>query len=260
MITNKKLIIKINATVLVVVFILFAICSCSSVMKKDGIRGVKITSTFPFIDGKGKLVYYDTSVVKIYYYQDKIIYNSSYHFNYTPENFMIRADEIRYYFFVYTKGMQHGLLFDKHKSAFGIKVLADSMVKKEWCNNIDIYSNFKKSEVNEIYHTQNEDSGTISKMYNFKLKTDTAFNGTVLYGFTNKMKNIPYSFSKELDSLNNMKLYKVNIVNNSRYIKEYNLQLERMEEMYSIENIPILNSKELMQFFEYDRKQNALLK
>ena len=87
------------------------------------------------------------------------------------------------------------------------------------------------------------------------IKNDSTLNGTVFYGFSKKNKDIPYSFSRELDSLNNMKLSRVEIVNNSRYIKDYNITLDKIEQSFILVEVLITNRKEIIKYFEEERKR-----
>ena len=53
-----------------------------------------------------------------------------------------------------------------------------------------------------------------------------------------------------------MKLYKIKIVNNSRYLKDYNITVDEVEQNREIEAIPISNRTEILSFFERDKNNN----
>ena len=101
----------------------------------------------------------------------------------------------------------------------------------------------------------NSDSGILNVEYTIKGINDTSISGIFSLWFNDKIKGIDYSLSSELDSMNNAKLCKVRILNNPRYIKEYNFSLEKIEQAFDLEEIKIKNEKELLYYFERNEKQ-----
>lgn len=244
---------------LTVIFIIF-FSSCNSLFNKNKVyekklRCVKVKEVFPFIDNNGKLYRYDTPVVKIYYHQDKIMYQLGYHFDSTSNGKHIMS-EYRNHFFIYKKGNVFGYNYDKYKSIFGKKVLVDSMFKEHWVTANKQYPIFTQNKVTLISSNQNIDSGYLHEVYSLKGKIDTTMTGTISLSFTNRIKDIEYSLCKELDSIKNMKLFKIRIVNNSRYMKEYKITLDRAEQTYDLEEVPVVNQEEILTYFERYQKDS----
>ncbi len=244
---------KKNCFVRLCAFSFLLVLSCSTIIKpkiNKEIRGIKITENFPLIDSKGKLTSYDTFSTKIYYYEDKVLYHSSYHFDSTVDDKQL-ISEIRYYFFVYKKGDPLGLLFDPYNNIYGKKILVDSALKKEWCNGLDFYHGYADNLLTLISSSEMQDSGIINKTFSFKGIKDTGVSGISSYWFTNKLNDIEYSLSKELDSIYKMKVYKIRLKNNSRYFKDYNYTLDAIEQAFDLERIDIKNESEILSYFSF---------
>lgn len=132
------------------------------------------------------------------------------------------------------------------------------MLKTEWCQSINIYQGFLDNSLTLISSRSVPDSGILNKAYSFRGIKDTGRSGTCSLWFTDKLKNIEYSLSKELDSANKMKLYKVRIKNNQQYFKDYNYTLDSVEQEYDLEEIVIDNKLKLFGFFQ--KKSSSGLK
>ena len=236
-----------------VAVVFFSSCNNSNIMTNkvynEDIKCIKVSEVFPFINNEGKLTKYDTPVVKIYYYNGITLYNLIYHYSYT-ENGIMHTNEDRNYFFVHKKGDAFGYSYDEHKSKFGVRLSADSMFKEQWVTANQQYPIFTQNTVTLISSVQNSDSGTLHELYSLKGKKDTAMTGTISLSFTNKIKGIDYSLCRELDSIKNMKLYKIKIINNSRYMKDYKITLDKAEQAYDLEEVPVENREEILDYFE----------
>ena len=238
------------------IILIIAIYSCSffSGKQENNIRGFKITENFPLINDKGKVLRYDTFSTNIYYYKNQVLYYSSYHFDSTANDILITSEK-RHYYFVYTKGKRYGYKYDKHKGIFEIKGLIDSSLNNEWTSKISFSPILSGSKMTQRIRSYNSDSGILNVEYTIKGINDTSMSGIFSLWFNDKIKGIDYSLSSELDSMNNAKLCKVRILNNPRYIKEYNFSLEKIEQAFDLEEIKIKNEKELLYYFERNEKQ-----
>ena len=219
------------------------------------IKCVQVKEVFPFIDNNGKLYKYDTPMVKIYYYQDISMYRFGYHYDSTSNGKLI-ISEYRNHYFIHKKEDTFGYNYDEYKSKFGVRLSADSMFKEQWVTANQQYPIFTQNTVTLISSVQNSDSGTLHEVYALKGKKDTAMTGTISLSFTNKIKGIDYSLCKELDSIKNMKLYKIKIVNNSRYMKDYKITLDKAEQAYGLEEVPVENREEILSYFERYKKDS----
>jgi hypothetical protein len=238
--------------ILSICLVLSCLIGCVS-KNNEAITGIKITENFPTIGTKGKLLGYDTFSTRIYYHKNQVLYHSAYHFD-SADGGRLLTSGMRDYFFVYNKDNSFGLFFDSAKNIIGKKLLVDSVIKKEWINNIDIYQGYNTSTLKPLPNNETPKPGTVFKTYAFHSTRDTGLSGVFNYWFSNKLDHVTYSFSKELDSIHKMKLYKIIIKNNALYFRDYGFSLDPVEQYFEIEEIAILNKPELMKYFEKEEK------
>lgn len=252
---SKSLLVTLYKTI-TPLFIFFY--SCNAVVSKgkisqnqDDIRCFKVTQNFPMINNKGKLVAYDTMVAWVYYRKNQILYHSAYDFYLDT----IQTPEVRYRYFVYTNGNIYGSLFDKSKSEFNKNVLVDSVLKTEWTMQFSFYP-FTNYNVKLISVNKKSTTETIEEIYSFKGIKDSSISGTFDFIFSNRFKKGGFSLSKQLDSIKNMKLYKVRIINNSRDIKEEGIILDRIEQAWDLEEVFIKNYDEISMYFDMEKRNS----
>ena len=213
------------------------------------IKGIKVTENFPVIDSNGKLIRYDTFSTRIYKYKNRVLYHGEYNFDSTVNGILLKSEK-RDYFFVYKKSNLFGLFFDSNKKTYGKKSLVDSVIKKEWCNNLNFYQGYTESKLKLVSNNEKPDPGGVVQTYFFQGIKDSGLTGITYFWFSNKLNHLEYSFSKELDSIYKMKLYKIKIKNNSRYFKDYNFTLDPIEQYFTLEEITVNNKSEIMKYFK----------
>ena len=234
---------------------LMFIFSCGSLMhkKKDIIRAIRVSQNFPFIDSTGKLLGYDTTQnVNIYYYGDQVLYRDFYKWDTYVDGIRVKA-EIRESFFVFTKGKTFGYLYDTTKKAFEIKISVDSMLQKQWYN----YTNYSSASLTQLSEQYNADSGILCKVFTIKGKQDTTMTGSTFLWYTNRLPWVDYALIKEVDTVKNMKLFKTRDITNSRYLKEYNITLDTIEQTFDMREITVTNPEEILYYFDREKKYNT---
>lgn len=268
---------------LIITFLTFIHYSCNSnkinrnFYSHDSIRCFKVSQSFPNVNVKGNLVSYDTMAAWIYYYRNQELYYSSYYYNFDallyrllvpdkdtnqikPRQFLLfdttLIPEIRYRYFVYSKGNTHGSLFDRNKSEYNKRVVVDSILKSEWTVQ-STFDPFIHNTLTLLSAHKDSLTGKLIELYSFRGRKDTGINGTVKLSFSDKLKKGGYSFSKNLDSIKNMKLDRVFIINNSRYLKNYGITLERVEQLFELEEVPVKNREEVLKYFEIDKQESS---
>lgn len=208
---------------------------------------------FDFSDlNKPKLIKYDSSQTKIFFYKEQRIYQKYYHWNEVDTAGNSLQYEFRSNFFVYSIGKSQGLFYDNHKKISSKKVSVDSILAKQWAykpNFIDLLS------IRLISSSWNTTLGELEELYSFKGKKDTSMKGRVFFTFCDidKFRKIDYSFSNELDSIKSMKLYKVFITYDARYVEYASTYMEKVEVPYLLEKIPVDNEEEIMKLLKAEK-------
>lgn len=213
------------------------------------IIAVHVTQVFPEFDLKtGKVLGYDTSSASIFYNKDTLLFKLPYFYK-ESWNDTFKISGTRYHYFVYRRGNSSGVDYDDNKFPNGRFIPTDSALKHEWVAHPDIYSMIKNNDATLISKKKNKNSGELFEVYSIKGKTDSILSGSLLLSFTKGLKNIPYSLSNELDSIENMKLYKATIILDERYFQDYNITMNKYEISYLLEEIPFINEDEIMNYF-----------
>lgn len=227
----------------------------SKLRESASIRCIKISNPFPLIGLSGEVIKYDSSDMKIYYYQDQIMTQEFTHYGVTNGK-----EERKVYYnhnsFVFTKGKKYGLFNDTTLRTIDKVVSVDSMLLKEKLYFINYEEMFEKMITGLIESSKTQDG--IEELYWFKDKNDTTSTGTLRVCYSkSKLKGIDFSISKKLEEQKKgMKIIKAATIYNGRFVKEYNANIGTIENVYTVEEIPVNNASEIIQLFEKERKMS----
>ncbi len=223
---------------------------------EPAIRCIKITRDFPHIDSNGHVLKYSPNETKIYFYEGQVLYQTYYYFaKITNEKEAESPNEkFVYYNFLYDRSKTHGILYDSNKSETLRIVRVDSMLAKEWAATINFNLLFRENHT-KLTSRKKTAVGEMECFYSFINKKDTSMKGELLLSFSKKRFNdIDYSLSREIDSLNKMKLFKVVMINYERFIRERNFHIDRIEVPYVLEEILVVNKEEILKLFDLERQ------
>ncbi len=238
--------------------------SCSTGTSKNNhggeIIGVRLSRNFPDFDIKdsvAKIIGYDTTEIKIFKYKNQILYQI-YHFAFITNGAdSSEKKEYKNRVLVFSEGQQLGLFFDSARNIYNKVVSVDSFLKKQWCYRLDAKDFLNEEDSKYASTSTNIITGDTEDLYSFKGKKDSAMTGQIVFFYTDKkkLKNIEYSFSKELDSIKNKKLYKILVVTNSRFMgPPNNIYMDRSEAFYALDKLDVRNPREIHKYFDAEKK------
>lgn len=244
----------------VVIILAIACYTSGSASEHKKIKGVKYTVYFPKVDSIGRLTGYDTLTKNLYFYGNQATCNFMYAYQ-TFDNGVFVKSELRSLYAVFTAGSKYGLLYDQGDPKLGRRTTTDSIIKFYWPN---VYADSaispKRNIVQFIDSSFNVDSGTLTENYFIKDGTDTNSHFNLTLKYSNRIKLSEYSFSKALDSSRQMKLYYYKATAKSRYFGKENYLTDSFETVAFFEEIPVTNEKELLYYFNEEKKLNASFK
>jgi len=227
-----------------------------SFQQQENICCIRVYREFPIIDLKGDVVRYDPFESRIYFWKHQVMYQT-YHYHAisnTPEEAENPDYKYVYYSFIYSPGKEKGVLCDSANLLSKRVVPVDSMLLNEWAAKTNFDFLFKESNATLISTTVNP-SGEKEDVYSFVGKKDSTMTGRFTLNYCkNKFEGINYSFSRELDSVNNMKLYKVVVVNDARYLPGSTFHIDKLTIPYTLEEIPVANEAEILKLFDLESK------
>jgi len=246
---------------LISIILVLLVCSyCVQPGKKSAhidntIRSVVVSEVIPFPDKNGKFTIYDTLTIPIYYYQGLTAYKLIYRLDSLDSLGNLIGSQNRYHFFVYKKDDIFGYIYNSFDSKVATKVSADSMLKHGiWCEANNLYSGFSQNIIQLVSTYSNKDSGTLHEFYVYRRKNDSTISGNFSLSFSDKIKGIEYSLSKELDSLKGMKLYNVKMEGHIQSQKKGKIVYDTLRTVDDLKEIVIKDSIEILQYFTRYKK------
>ncbi len=138
-------------------------------------------------------------------------------------------------YFIFKKNNKNGYLFKSAAdSGKGTIYNVDSLLYNKAFALTNIFTSVKDSLSNCI---KDEKEGVITEKYFFKKQCIDDCIDTVYFYFSKSMKNCEYSFSKELDSLKKMKLFKIRLLYNQKFSSTYKTNLPEREFLFEIKEV-----------------------
>lgn len=223
---------------------------------ENSIKCIEISQTFPHITMEGKVIGYDTPRIHIFYFKNLEMYKIPY--TYTDYTKAKAEPEERFFYLVWKRGEKKGLQYylgDSLLEEFPV----DSTINLQWPNTIFLDSTLRNSNVTLISKIKKQRGHILEILYSFNtVRGIYSMTGTILLSYSKDLKNTNFTFSKERDTIKNMKLYKITFTDDDNFIKEYNITMERSENYYKIEEKSDFNKEEVLKLFDKfqeDRKK-----
>ena len=223
-----------------IITIFFFSCFNHTSIEKKHLDSLCISFSFPIVYTDGELVNHTDS----FYFFD----NSEYSVYKLPIQTSVENDDkvlkidVKYYYFCYKKLSSTGFLFDSLTSEIGKKVDTDSFLSEK------VFGKFKPyNKKNDSLYKEFIIEGDI-KFQKFlpKLKQDFTYADTTYFSSSDRFKNIDYSFSKELDSLNLLKVFKVRILYKAQYYKEFDFKYPERQFLFEMRENKIRNKEDII--------------
>jgi hypothetical protein len=220
----------------------------------EEIKGVEIYQKYPNINFSSlKIDGYDSGKVELYEYRNTKLHLLAYKYDSIDlKSNSITSSGIRYHYFIHSKDSIFGYDIDEYKKPSIRRLKVDSLLKQEWATQVNLFSmmtfNIPKLTSVKKYND------TIQEEYSFS-NTDTSIHGSFRFRYSSKMNNIPYSLSKEIDSIKGMKLFEAKLVFDPRYLTIEKIALEKMEKEYSFKEITFIRPEIIKHIDMYLKKE-----
>lgn len=236
-----------------IAFLFFLGCSTLNIPAaekyENGIKCIEVSRLFPVIGMTGNLRGYDTLSIKIFHKYRLVMYRFSYDYIHMIDD-SVDKKEKRFDYIISRKGDSSGIHYDLNDSILKERVPVDSFINSRWVRKFDLYQLLHDSTSALVSSVRKDHGNILEECYFLKGVKDTTRSGQVCLFYTTKLNGIEYSLSKELDSLKQMKLYKATIVNNSRFLKQYNITMDRIETYYQIQVDTTFDQEKILGLFE----------
>jgi hypothetical protein len=223
----------------------FAI-SCSGLTQSgdNPIKGIKVAYNIPILKLDGELLNVTDSFF-VFYFKNFILYRTTY--KRTWENLTrIESIEVKFHHFVHERNSDFGFYYDSLKQILPKKIPVDSFLKLKAFKGFNFYDNVNDSLIQKV----NLPNGGIVETYLPRVRYDQSYGDTTYLYYTPKLKDVEYSFSKELDTSRNLKVYKVRIVYNSQFYTGYSFKFPRREYLFELGAFEVKDADQIPYLFE----------
>ncbi|MFN4286741.1 MAG: hypothetical protein ACK4E8_12365 [Lacibacter sp.] len=227
-----------------VLIILFSFCLNP---KQNMVEFLNLCVKYPIvnIDSSGiKCVdYFDT--IPIYHYRDYAIYMIPIRGIFQRNDSMIH-EEKKFKYFFFNKHEKYGYLFKSLQSdEFEANLNIDSFLfKRAYAAKFD--------NKNKTLVSRQTDTATKISLNTYipqEISDDYQYD-TIYFYHDKSLNNIEYTFSRVLDSIERKKLFKVRILYNSKYLKQYQKFMPKREMSFEIKKGVSIDSNEMIKTFE----------
>ena len=118
-------------------------------------------------------------------------------------------EEIKYKYIIRNKHNPYGYCYDSLAAkTHGKKILIDTFLNKTIAANVPFYNKVNDTLVSYIHNI----NGDLIERHICKKRFDSSYPDSLYYHFSNKLRDVNFSFSNELDSTRKMKLFKVEFI------------------------------------------------
>lgn len=237
--------------------LLLSLTSCGFLISKSTVTGIKIRKLTPLYNKEWKVIGYDTNHNYVYYYKDFVIYNSYYLYD-SSNKLSFFEGEKRYFYYLHKSNDSFGYIYDKYKKLSGVKLSYNSTKSSIITLNEDMATSISapNSHSKLINTNFNKDSTILVNVYKYEggggvFKNDTLSSGLIYVTYDKRLLDFKYTLSKSLDTVRNLKLRKIFVVNNPIYYKELDKTFDTPNQLIEIDTLSIDNTKEneLLKYF-----------
>lgn len=243
-------IIKEAVAALMIFSVLFVMCSSENTKKENRIKRVDLIYNIPIVKLNGQLQNL-TDSLSIFYYNNIILYRFPY--TYSIENMnTIEKQERRFKYFIYQKHERYGYYFDSINTSSYRKMNVDSLLSAKAFASNNFYDKNNDSLVVTI---KNDNNYSLVEKYISKKRPNQSYADTTIFYFTHTLKDLELSFSKELENIKKLKIFKLRMIYNAQFDKEYNMELPYREFFFELRDESSLNSDDIISFFKTFEKK-----
>ena len=212
--------------------------------KEDSTRKVVIDFNLPMIDNTGNLLNVTDSLC-IFYERDLSLHK----FSVVEDNFVnniFTKQVIKYQYFGVQKNEENGIFYDSLNVKQSRNFSVDSVLTTRAFKKMKLYDGKNRILVERL----KQDDGQIIEKYVCKEKRDYSYPDTTFVYYSDKLKDIEYSFSRELDSLKGMKVQKMVMLYNAQQYAGMPVKFPERRLSFEMNEVPITNLEEIKSLFE----------
>ncbi|SKA15341.1 hypothetical protein [Sediminibacterium ginsengisoli] len=243
---------------LILIFLLFFTKQAIHAQVSHEIKAVSVTYLFPLIDNAGKFIRHEVFDVNIYAYKDLRLYEMPF-WELGIKGEYERPPLKHEVYYLYKVGDTIGFKSENHEKLFNLCIPIDTFMKQSWFSNENFnqYSLFKDSYMKLISIKKDSITGAVEEIYDAKEKEDTTSTARCYFLYKPMIHSFGITLSRELDSIKQMRLCRVKVMNNPRLYK--NLLIETAPLEFRLDEVPVEVPERYIKLFNmyYDLKKRS---
>lgn len=225
---------------LLFIAILITGINCSSHLEK--IKAIKLAWKFPILDKELDTISDWNGSSKLFFYQGTVLYEK--------ESFFIHADNTQqkvYTYWMYKQNHKKGIKYaSSFQDTLGTKFDVDSFLVKDAFKTFPFYS--KEDDSLVFTHLARNKKELIEK-YIPKIRPDDSYPDTTVFRYSKHYKDIPFSFSTELEKSKRSKFIEMLGIYNPVTNSKLKAQTQGRKLIIKMEKIPVDNQQEKLLYF-----------
>jgi hypothetical protein len=219
------------------------------------IRCINVTYKLPIVDEKTGNVFSIQDSCKMFFKDNLIMYKIDYRHRFIFKDSTV--NQIRSDFFIYEKNHDTGYNYNAYEPENNRKMRVDSVLGYKAFTQLNIfYQLFQKNELILVSSFDDSLPHYLEEKYVTRGKKDLSDFDTAFFYFTDKLDGIDFSLMKSLDSVKKLKLFRLRFLTIPTYYPEYKISVKEREFYFDVKEIPVVNSKEILDYFERYKKDH----
>lgn len=205
-----------------------------------------VYQTFPWVDNSGKLLGYDKDSMLVFQRDDLVAYRMSYRID-TLDVRMVSGRKSTalkthwlYQYFIKKKSEAFGYLIDSARMERNGWYTADSIFSKDgfWINAESFYYFYRDNSL-LLESKESLQTGNKVEIYQVRSPSEPSYRATLYLEFSEAMKEVGFSLSRQLDSIRNMKLVKTRVLNERRFLPTHKIYIDGFtSHEYELKELP----------------------
>jgi hypothetical protein len=248
---GKTIIMSVSKHISKAAVCLMAVAAAFSFLQKrsvqpDVVKRVILYKSFPFMNANNELSYLEDTL-SLFYWQNITMCQIPYTFL-NVKNFKVVSTENRHVYLIYRQGNTQGHVYNSVNEDItnGEKRGVDSIVKKY------VFSNDVSAVKDSLRFVNSTKKGATS------IETyvpDMAYNNPMMFDsiylyYNKNLADIPFSFSRKIDSVYKTKIYRYDVIFNPKYSPEDNYTFPKRQASYKFEVSEAFNDQKTADFMK----------
>ncbi|MDQ3844143.1 MAG: hypothetical protein M3342_09040 [Bacteroidota bacterium] len=211
------------------------------------VRCLQVSYSIPIVGSDGTLID-NSNFFNIYYYKDLVLFQFRTRYDSTFNGQLVK-EVFRHSYVVFNRNDAYGITYDPYDSAKDNKrVRVDSILEKRGLQNFkwEMITQFKP-----IQSTYHKTTGILEEVYVPAVGKEGLSKDTIRFYYTTRLTEFDYSFSRKIDSLKGIKLFRIEIQYSAAFDTVHKIAVPKRKTWLEMRAVPVNDKNAIMQYFRW---------